>query len=145
MSSDDTEAKVFLFEDIRNGQSTSFTKTITQEMVDAFAALTGDHNPLHVDVSYARELGHPSPVVFGLLTASLYSRLVGMHLPGKFSLLHQVDVSFKSPVYVGDLLTVTGEVSDVHESVRQIEIKAAIYNQDMKKVSVGKIKVGMYA
>lgn len=143
--SESREAVVFRFEEIHKDQSISFEVAITQAMVDQFRMLSGDHNPVHVDPEYARTVGHPGPVVYGMLTASFYSRLVGMYLPGKFSLLHQVDSSFKSPVYVGDVLKVSGKVSDVFESVRQVEIRADIFNQHMKKVSSARIKVGMYA
>ena len=139
------EVKVLYFDEIRVGRSESFEVTITESMVNAFRVASGDLNPLHVDAAYAKSLGHPSTVVYGMLTASLYSRLVGMYLPGKFSLLHQVEVGFNLPVYVGDALTVSGLVSDVREAVRQIEIKASVSNQNMRKVSVGKIKVGLYA
>lgn len=131
------------FDDIRKAMSASFEVTLSSESIKAFALISGDQNPLHVDTEYARSVGHPSPVAHGLLTSSFFSRLVGMYLPGKYALIHRVDVEFRNPVYAGDILTVSGEVTDVHESVRQIEIKALITNQDQKRVSVGKIKVGM--
>jgi 3-hydroxybutyryl-CoA dehydratase len=139
------QARVLNFDEVQVGLSTTFVVTITEAMLLAFGGISGDLNPLHVDAAYAQSVGHPTPVVYGMLTASFYSQLVGMHLPGKHALLQQVEVGFTAPVYVGDLLKVEGVVADVHESVRQIEIKASISNQHTQQVSRAKIRVGMYA
>lgn len=140
-----SSARVIHFDEISLGYSESFVVTITETMVEAFGMISGDMNPLHIDAWYAQSVGHPAPIVYGMLTASFYSRLVGMYIPGKLALLQQIEVSFKSPVYIGDALTVEGVVSNIHESVHQIEIKANIFNQNMQKVSQAKIRVGMYA
>jgi len=77
-----------------------------------------------------------------MLTASLYSTIAGMYLPGKYSLIHSFDeLSFKQPVYVGDTLTVTGTVVDKNVDLRLIQLKVIIRNQDNKVVSRAKMKV----
>ena len=138
-------AKDLRFSDIHLGMSASFFVMIDADMVRCFAMISGDFNPLHTDAEYARSVGHPGPVVFGMLTASFYSRLVGMFLPGKYALLQQIEVGYTLPVYVGDQLMVEGEVVDLHESVRQVEIRARILNQSLERVSRAKINIGMYA
>ena len=132
------------FSEVRIGLSKLFVTEITPEIVDSFAILSGDTNPLHTDDDYAKRYGHPSRVAHGLLTSSFYSKLVGMYLPGKFALLHQIDIRFTSPVYVGDIVTISGSIIAIHDSVRQLEISAAIKNQNEKKISKANIKVGMY-
>jgi acyl dehydratase len=138
-------AEVLRFEDIHIGMSASFVVTVVSSMLEIFGTICGDFNPLHVDAEYAHSIGHPGPVVYGMLTSSFYSRLVGMHIPGKHALLQQIEVGFTAPVYIGDILTVEGYVSGIHESVQQIEIKASITNQTRKQISTAKIKAGMYA
>jgi len=135
----------FEFSDMVPGVTASFSVTVSNEMLESFGVMSGDLNPLHTDIEYAGRFGHPSKVVYGMLTASFYSRLVGMHLPGRLALLQQIDTSFSAPVYVGDCLTVQGCVAAAHESVRQVEIRASVVNQDGKTVSRAKIKTGMYA
>ena len=77
-----------------------------------------------------------------MLTASLYSTMAGMYLPGKYSLIHSFDeLSFMSPVYAGDELTVQGTVTDKNEELKLIMLKVAIRNQDNKVVSRAKMKV----
>ena len=76
------------------------------------------------------------------MTASFYSTVAGMYLPGKYSLIHSFDeISFMKPVFVGDELTVNAEVIDKDEALKMIRLKIIIKNQDNKKVSRAKMKV----
>lgn len=100
----------YLYDEIEIGLEEGFTRQVTQEMMESFRALSGDINPLHCDEAYAASLGHPSCVVYGMLSASFYSTLAGVYLPGKHCLLLGVDTKFNKPVYVGDALTVSGKV-----------------------------------
>lgn len=134
----------YRFEDITVGMQESFTAPITAGMEDAFREMTGDDNPLHRDDAFAREIGGgkwKGHVTFGMLTASLYSTLAGMYLPGKYSLIHSLDTKFLKPVYAGDQLTVTGTVTKKHEELKLIEIKAQMTNREGVCVSKANIKV----
>ena len=83
-------------------------------------------------------------MVYGMLTASFYSTLVGMYLPGKHALLQEVCTSFIAPVFPGDNLTVYGKVSAIHLDLRFIEIRANITNQLGEKVSRAKLRTGVH-
>lgn len=135
----------YTIEEIQVGMSASFKKLITKEMEDSFRVITGDENPLHKEDDFALEIsggnfkGHAA---FGMLTASFYSTVAGMYLPGKYSLIHSFDeISFMKPVFVGDELTVNAEVIDKDEALKMIRLKIIIKNQDKKKVSRAKMKV----
>ena len=78
-----------------------------------------------------------------MLSAALYSCLTGMYIPGRNCILHSVHSDFMRPVFVGDELTVKGSVIEKNDSVRQLVIKAEIFNQDHKKVSRAKIEAGV--
>lgn len=135
----------YLFQDIKIGQYESFTKTITNEMENGFREITGDENPLHWDDNYATEVSggkYNSHIVFGMLTASLYSTLAGMYLPGKYSLIHSFErLEFRKPVFLGDTLSVSGTVKEKQDDLKLILIDAIIRNQDEKTVSKAIIKV----
>ena len=135
----------YKMKDIEIGMEASFTKTMTTEMEDAFRQISGDDNPLHRDDQFAEEIGggkFRSHASFGMLTASLYSTIAGMYLPGKYSLIHSFDeLSFLKPVFAGDVLTVTGTVVDKNEDLKLIMLKAVIRNQENKTVSRAKMKV----
>lgn len=130
-------------EDIKVGMTRDFSTVVTQEKVDLFTKCSGDVNPLHLDDKYAKQHGFSSHVVYGMLTASLYSTLCGVHIPGERCLLYSVDVKFTKPVFVGDVLTVIGTVTEVNEIHSYIRIKAYVKNQLNEVVSRAKIMAGV--
>ncbi len=131
----------YKYEDLSVGMSESFTVTITEEMLDKFKSITGDVNPLHNDEEFARAKGHPGRVAYGMLTASFLSTLAGVYIPGERSLIQQVETKFAKPVYIGDVLTVTGEIVELVDSVQRLELKVTITNQDGKKVLRGTMEI----
>lgn len=133
----------YTFDEIDIGKKESFTVTISEEERDKFRELTGDVNPLHNDLSYARAMGHDRCVAFGMLSASYLSTLAGVYLPGKNSLIQKTEVNFRKPVYVGDTLTITGEVTDRNETFKLIEVKVDIKNQNGEKVVKGKMEIAV--
>jgi len=126
----------YMLSEIDIGMEASFTKTVTVEMENSFREISGDDNPLHKDDEFARGISNgkfKSHVAFGMLTASLYSTIAGMYLPGKYSLIHSFDeLSFMNPVFVGDELEVNGKVIDKNEDLRLIFLKVVIKNQDKR-------------
>ena len=129
--------------DLSAGQQESFTVTITEDMMAKFREITGDINPLHVSDDFAKEKGFPQRVAYGMLTASLISTLGGVYLPGKYCLIQGVEVRFAKPVFIGDVLEVTGEAVKVDRDLRYLEIKVTIRNQRNEKVLRGLLKAGL--
>ena len=127
----------YKFDELTVGMTESFKVTITEAMLEAFKGITGDVNPLHNDEEFAKAKGHPGRVAYGMLTASFLSTLAGVYIPGERSLIQQVETKFAKPVYIGDELTITGEITELVESVQRLELKVTITNQDGKKVLRG--------
>lgn len=133
----------YLFSDIKIGLKHSFEAEIDEARMHKFLEISGDNNPMHIDTEYAKSKGMIDRVVYGMLTSSFYSTLVGVYLPGKFALLHSIEVQFTKPAFIGDKLVVIGEVSSVNEIFYQIELRAYILNQHSEKISRAKIKIGL--
>ena len=133
----------YSWDELRPGLSASFSVVVTGEMLDSFQAISGDTNPLHCDLEYAKRSGFDGVVAHGLLSASFYSALVGVHLPGKSCLLHGIDVQFSKAVYPGDALNVSGEITYLNNACRQAEIRARIQNEAGATVSKARIRVGV--
>lgn len=110
------------FDELVVGDEASFTRTLTDADVRAFAALSGDENPLHVDATYAASTSFQKPVVHGMLVASLFSALLGMQLPGKRCLLMREEITFRKAVFAGDELHIHGVISAKSEATRILEI-----------------------
>lgn len=132
----------FTYEQISVGQSAEFMKEITEPMMDQFCDISGDVNPLHCNMDYAVQHGFCGRVVYGLLTASMYSTLAGVYLPGERSILYEVECKFCNPVFIGDFLTISGKVKEKNDTFRMITVKAEIFNQNGTKVSRATMKIG---
>jgi 3-hydroxybutyryl-CoA dehydratase len=135
--------KSYAWEDLHVGLAADFEVLVDDAMMDRFLAITGDANPLHLDATYAMGRGFRSRVVYGLLTASFYSTLAGVHLPGERCLLHGVKADFNAPVYVGDRLRVRGTVAHLSEAYRQVELACDIANQRAEIVSKARLRCGL--
>lgn len=133
----------YKFDEISIGDKKKFTEKIDESKLQEFAKLSGDFNPLHMNEEYARTTKFKKRVCHGMLLASFFSKLVGMYLPGKNALYFSQDLNFQSPCYLGDQITVEGEVLDKSDSTRIITIKTSIYNQDGSCLVDGTAKVIM--
>jgi acyl dehydratase len=128
------------YEDINVGQSYEFRRKITKEDIMGFAEISGDHNRLHIDEAYAKKTPYKKNIAHGMLAASLFSALVGMHCPGDSSLYLSQSLNFSEPVYPGDELHVIGTVIGKSDSTRIIILKTEIFNNG-KKAVYGEAKV----
>lgn len=134
----------YKFEDIKIGMEESFQVNLTEDMMKKFLDITQDINPLHNDIEYAKSKGYNEKVVYGMLTSSFLSTLAGVYLPGKYSLIHSVEIMFKKPVFISDSpLTIKGTVSEINEDFKQIKINVSITNKKQEKVCRGIMKVGV--
>ena len=131
------------FNEIEIGDSREFKITITNSMIDEFAKLSGDFNPLHVDEKYAQTTKFGKRVVHGMLLASFLSQMVGMYLPGKHALYSSQTLEFHNPCFVGNEITVTSKVIDKSQSTKIIKIESKISNEENKLLlyGVGRIVV----
>lgn len=134
----------YTFSEIKVGLTESFKKEITVEMENMFRIISGDENPLHKDDYFAAEEGggkFKQHVSFGMLTASMYSTMAGMYLPGRHSLIHSIEIKFQRPVYAGDILTVEGTVVQKYQELKLLGVKVKIINQDNQCVSKAYMKI----
>ena len=114
------------FESIQIGEACTQERMITAQDVSAFAALSGDFNPLHVDETYAASTQFKKSVVHGMLLGALVSELVGMHLPGMRCLLVKESLEFKLPVFANETVRVKGVIAHKSEATKLLEIKITI-------------------
>ena len=133
----------FTYENLKISHTESFTQIIGVHHLNTFVDITQDTNPIHTDIKYATERGFEDRVVHGMLTASFYSTLVGVYLPGKYCFLQECNASFHYPVYIGDTLTIEGRIMELNEVLNRITISAKITNQHNKRVSKATIYVGI--
>jgi len=131
----------YTFENLFVGQKANFFKKIDSALVNDFAKISGDFNPLHMSEEYASTTNFGKRVCHGMLLASFFSQLVGMYLPGKNSLYFSQTLNFRNPCFVDDDITIEGEIIEKKSNMKLITIKTTIYNQERKCLIDGVAKV----
>jgi 3-hydroxybutyryl-CoA dehydratase len=101
------------FEDLSVGQSAELTRTASEAVVEAFAELTGDHNPVHLDETYAAKTNFGGRVAHGMLGAAYISAVLGTRLPGPGAVYLTQSLRFRRPVRVGDEVTARVTVKEL--------------------------------
>jgi 3-hydroxybutyryl-CoA dehydratase len=115
-SSTQTPPKGYFFEDIQIGMEASCTRTVEEADIAAFARISGDVNPVHLDEAYAAASPFKGRIAHGILTASYISAVFGAKLPGPGCVYVSQTLKFRAPVRIGDEVTakvvVTGLVPE---------------------------------
>jgi 3-hydroxybutyryl-CoA dehydratase len=127
---------VFVYDDIAVGDSASFSVAITEALVDDFARLSGDENPLHMDGAYAEQTQFKGRIAHGMIVGALFSRLIGMHLPGKYAVYLSQTLQFREAVMIGEEIVIRGTVSHKTDALKTITIKTVASDKADKKIFV---------
>jgi len=118
------------YEQIRVGDRASFSRTITAELVDEFAQVTGDVNPIHVDAAFAAASPFGERIAHGMLAASLLSTVIGTRLPGVNAVYLGQEIRFVAPTRLGDTLTAECEVVARREDKPILTLRTTVTRQD---------------
>ena len=97
-----TAGRTNYFEDLEVGQEASMSRVVTEADIVAYAALSGDHNPVHLDAEYAAKTIFKERIAHGILSAGYISALFGMKLPGPGAIYISQTLNFKGPVKIDD-------------------------------------------
>ena len=112
----------YCIEDLGEGMSATYGKTITEADVVLFAGISGDDNPIHVDEEYAQGTRFEGRVVHGMFLAGLISCVVGTRLPGPGAIYMGQTLRFRSPVRIGETVRVLATVVDVDREKRRVRL-----------------------
>jgi acyl dehydratase len=123
------------------GDSAEITKTIEQADIDAFAEVTGDHNPVHVDEEFAKTTRFGRRIAHGMLTASLISSVLANKLPGEGSVYLGQTLKFVAPVFPGDEITARVTVKEIREDKPILKLETICVNQRNETVIRGEATV----
>lgn len=104
----------FYFDEISVGQKATYTRTVTEDDIQAFAAVSGDDNPVHLDNDFAAaNTPFGGCIAHGILTASYVSTVVGARFPGPGTIYVNQSLKFRAPVRAGDTVVATAEVVEL--------------------------------
>ena len=99
--------------EIKVGMIESYSQTITDADIKSFAGISGDHNPIHVSDEYAGQSRFKRRIAHGMISASFFSALFGTKIPGNDCGYVSQSLNFKRPVYIGDTVVASIEVTSV--------------------------------
>jgi len=123
------------------GTTASRTKTITEQDIEYFARASGDTNPVHLDDAYAARTIFKRRIAHGMLTAGLISAVLANDLPGPGTIYLSQTLQFKAPVYPGDEITATVELTAYRPDKRIATFRTVCTNQDDRIVLEGEAVV----
>jgi len=122
---------------IKVGDRASVTKTITEDDIQTFGDLTGDHNPLHFDEDHARRTRFGHPISHGMLTGALFSPIIAHQIPGEGAIYLSQSLKFVAPVFAGDTITAELKVTRVREDKQIVTLEGVARNQRGEVVIIG--------
>jgi phosphate acetyltransferase len=131
----------FTFEELKIGQSGRLLRTLTQQDIQAFAAVSGDTNPAHLNAEYANDTLFHGVIGHGMWSGALISALLGTHFPGTGTIYLDQALHFSRPVRIGDTLTVSATVTARDEHKKTVELACEAVNQNGEKVVSGIARV----
>ena len=105
--------KAYFLEDLALGQEASMSRTVGEADIFAYAALSGDYNPVHIDPVYASQTMFKERIAHGILSAGYISAVFGMQLPGPGSIYISQTLNFKGPVKIDDVVVTTVKVIEI--------------------------------
>ncbi|MDD3597877.1 GNAT family N-acetyltransferase [Sulfuricurvum sp.] len=118
-------------EEIEVGMSVSYSQTITDSDIKAFAGISGDRNPVHLDEDYAQKSRFKKRIAHGMMTASYFSALFGTKIPGEGCVYTHQSLNFKKPVYIDDTVVATVTVTNVDIEKRRVKFNTVCKVQDV--------------
>ena len=127
-------------EDIKIGMVRHLCKVVTERDIEMFAEVSTDHNPLHLDESYANDSIFGGRIAHGILTAGLISAVIGEQLPGHGTVYLSQTLKFLGPVRPGDRVTAQVEVVEIDLRRRRVKLDTCCLVNG-KKVLVGEATV----
>jgi len=133
--------KSFTMKDLFVGQKAEKEFFVTEEMGQAFAGVSYDENPIHLDEEYAKGTMFGRRIAHGMLSAGFISGMIGMELPGEGTIYMKQELTFLRPVYYGDTIRVEIEVTQLQEEKKRAVLSTNCYNQKNEQVIAGQALV----
>ncbi|MGD9679673.1 MAG: MaoC family dehydratase [Candidatus Obscuribacterales bacterium] len=126
---------------LETGATASYSRTVTGEDIVAFANVTGDRNPVHLDEEHARQTPFKRRIAHGMLTGSYISTVLGTILPGPGTIYLEQNLKFRAPVFIDDTITARVTVESYDEAKGIAVLKTDCVNQDGKVVIEGSARI----
>ena len=132
-----TDLTNYTFDELTIGQRAEYTRPVSEQDIQLFAAVSGDVNPLHLDADYAAGTDFGERIAHGMLTGAFISAALALEMPGPGTVYLGQSLRFRRPVRIGDEITVRLEVTEKREDKGFVTLSCNAVNQDGKSVVTG--------
>lgn len=129
------------YDELNVGQSARLIRTLTLADIQAFAAVSGDTNPAHLDPEYANDTLFHGVIAHGMWGGALISALLGTQFPGPGTIYLQQDLHFSRPVRIGDTLSVSVTITAKDDAKKRVDLDCEVLNQNAERVLYGSARV----
>jgi 3-hydroxybutyryl-CoA dehydratase len=140
MPRDFSEIYLYNFEDLKEGQTASIARTVSEADILAFAGVSGDTNPVHVDQEFAASTMFKGRIAHGMLSAAYISTVLGTKLPGPGAIYLSQTVRFKAPVRIGDTVVTRATITALDPEKRRVTLSTVCTIGDAE-VTVGEAQI----
>ena len=120
-----TQPQGYKYEELEIGMFHETEHVIEEADIQAFAEVSGDFNPLHMDEAFASTTVFGQRIAHGALTASYISGILGNNLPGPGAIFTHLSMRFRRPVFIGSTVTVRAEVTDKQDRGNRVTLKVS--------------------
>lgn len=123
--------------EIKVGDSFSKSREVTDELVRAFAEVSGDYNPIHLDEEFAQSTRFGRRIAHGMLSGAFISSVLGYELTERKIVYLSQTMKFTAPVFIGDTVTTTATVTNIREGKNIVTMETVCTNQNGETVVGG--------
>ena len=131
-----TTLKTYYLEDLSVGMEESISNTVSEKDINAFAEVSGDRNPVHLDAAYAATTLFKERIAHGMLSAAYISSVFGMKIPGPGAIYVSQTLNFKAPVKIGDTVVTKVKIVEMITDKKRARFECVCSVND-KPVVVG--------
>lgn len=127
--------------DVKVGDTFSTTREITDQLIRAFATLSGDHNPIHLDEEFAAKTRFGRRIAHGMLSGAFISAVLGYEFQERKIVYLSQTMKFVAPVYIGDAITTTATVMRTRAEKGIVILETVCTNQNGEVTLTGEAAV----
>src|SRR5688572_4530954 len=102
--------------DVRIGDTFTRSREVTDELIRAFAEISGDHNPIHLDEEFASKTRFGRRIAHGMLSGAFISAVLGYEFRERKIVYLSQTMKFTAPVFIGDTVTTTATIKNMRET-----------------------------
>lgn len=127
--------------ELEEGESADFTKTVTETDVTLFTAISGATDPMFLNKEFAKETEHGKRIVPSSVYSSFIAPLLGMNLPGLGTIVVNLKANFSKPVFIGDTITARVIVDEIDKESGTVKMALKWENQKDEQIGEGEATV----